>query len=106
MNTLEPNARELASRFYEAFDSGDIDGVLAVLAETSKPSTRGWALFMDTARFGSTSRPSNEQCSAAAGRRSRRSSAPISCKRAYPCRALWRGRVPVPRSPTVRGPRR
>jgi len=33
MSTLEPNARELASRFYEAFDSGDIDGVLAVFAE-------------------------------------------------------------------------
>jgi ketosteroid isomerase-like protein len=33
MSTLEPNARELASRFYEAFDLGDIDGVLAVFAE-------------------------------------------------------------------------
>src|SRR3954453_4277745 len=34
--------------------------------------------------------------SAAAGRRSRRSSAPGSWKRAHPFRALWRGRGPAP----------
>ena len=33
MSTPEPNARELASHFYEAFDAGDVDKVLSVFSE-------------------------------------------------------------------------
>ena len=40
MNTTEPGAKELATRFYEAFDAGDVDAVLSVFAddlETTDP---------------------------------------------------------------------
>src|SRR5262245_57691685 len=40
MSTAEPTARELATRFYEAFDAGDIDAVLSVFSddlETTDP---------------------------------------------------------------------
>src|SRR5690349_22655872 len=33
MSTAEPTASELATRFYQAFDAGDIDAVLSVVSE-------------------------------------------------------------------------
>jgi uncharacterized protein len=41
MSTLEPNARELVSRFYEAFDAGDIDVVLSVVSEDLETTDPG-----------------------------------------------------------------
>jgi steroid delta-isomerase-like uncharacterized protein len=41
MSTLEPNARDLVSRFYEAFDAGDIDAVLSVFSEDLETTDPG-----------------------------------------------------------------
>ncbi len=41
MSTLEPNARELVSRLYEAFDAGDIDAVLSVFSEDLETTDPG-----------------------------------------------------------------
>jgi ketosteroid isomerase-like protein len=41
MSTAELTARELATRFYEAFDAGDIDAVLSVFSEDLETTDPG-----------------------------------------------------------------
>jgi ketosteroid isomerase-like protein len=41
MSTAELTARELASRFYEAFDAGDLDAVMSVFSEDLETTDPG-----------------------------------------------------------------
>jgi ketosteroid isomerase-like protein len=41
MSTAELTARELATRFYQAFDAGDVDGVLSVFSEDLETTDPG-----------------------------------------------------------------